>query len=75
MALNAIAEILAEYIIIYSNQPGWNLTWHLYRENNNFDVARQNLVNLYPDSTNDLNQFFSKIIRRVDFLKLNSSYA
>ncbi len=63
--LSSVANTLADYVVIYSGQPGWNLVWHLYRQLSIFEDDRKALLILFADFTNEINSFYAKLETRI----------
>ncbi|MBV8661413.1 MAG: hypothetical protein JO129_04680 [Candidatus Dependentiae bacterium] len=71
--LAEVASLIASYELIYSNVPGWNLVWHLYRARNSFEIARIALIAEFASSTSQINRVFAQFYARMDAMKFSSS--
>jgi len=70
--LAEVLSLLATYELIYSNQPGWNLVWHLYRAKNSFELARIALIAAFASSTTEINIAFAQMYLRMDAMRFSS---
>ena len=70
--LSTVLATVAQYILVYSGQPGWNLVWHLYRELNTFDQNRTALILAHPNSAAEITSFFARLENRINGMKYSS---
>lgn len=69
--LLAVADIVNNHYLLYRDQPGWNVTASLYRQNNQFTLAADLLIASYPRSQNDLIGFFELLFTRINAMKFS----
>jgi uncharacterized delta-60 repeat protein len=70
--LISVASVVANFIALYENQPGFNLVWSLYLFNDRFAIAKQLLLDTYPSSSNDITNFFNLLDSRIIGMEYSS---
>lgn len=63
-AIAATNSVITSYINSYSNQSGFNYISYLYLMNPDFVEAQATLIDTYPNSSDQITQFFIYIVER-----------
>lgn len=57
--IEAVVNILDDLVVVCQNQPGWNLIWHTYIKDRQFNEAETTLTTDWPDSADEITRFFT----------------
>ena len=70
IVVDAVKANIAEFIVIYENVPGFNLTWHVYLNIASLQGLAVNLIETYESSSESIGVFFDAFINRINGLKI-----